>query len=81
MRKGEKVLLRALGGQALVRRFLEAGQRVAYVTDEDGLKALSTNKETNRIIGFPWEDVFVFRLGVADGSVVDWSVENLATRR
>lgn len=81
MRQGEKVLLRAFGGQALVRRFVEAGVRVAYVTDEVGFKALQAGRDTDRMIGFPWEDVFEFRAGLSDGAPVDWSTEKPATRQ
>ena len=81
MRQGKKVLLRAFGGLALVRRFWEAGERVAYVTDEVGLKALQAGEDTGRMIGFPWEDVFEFRVGLSDGAPVMWSMEKPATRR
>lgn len=81
MRQGDRVLLRAFGGQALVRRFWEAGVRVAYVTDEEGFKTLGTNEPTEHVIGFPWEDVFMFRPGLRDGCAVDWSAETPATRR
>ena len=80
MRQGDHVLLRAFGGQALVRRFWEAGERVAYVTDEDGFRALNANEPSDRLIGFPWEDVFEFRRGLTDGAAIDWSVEKSATR-
>ena len=80
MRQGEMVLLRAFGGEALVRRFVEAGERVAYVTDEEGFKALQSNEPTDRVIGFPWEDVFVVRAGLTEGMGVDWSTEKSATR-
>ena len=81
MRQGDRVLLRAFGGEALVRRFVEAGERVAYVTDEEGFKALRASEPTDRMIGFPWEDVFEFRAGLADGAIIDWSAEKSATRR
>lgn len=80
MRHGDRVLLRAFGGQALVRRFVEAGERVAYVTDDEGFAELQSSEPTERVIGFPWEDVFVFRAGVTDGATVDWSAEKSATR-
>jgi hypothetical protein len=81
MRQGDRVLIRAFGGQALVRRFWEAGARVVYVTDEEGFQAVSSGELTNRVIGFPWEDVFEFRSGLSDGTAVDWAAEKLATRR
>lgn len=75
------MLLRAFGGEALVRRFVEAGERVAYVTDEEGFKTLQSQEQTDRVIGFPWEDVFEYRPGLTDGCRVDWSAEKPATRR
>ncbi len=80
MQQGDKVLLRAWGDHALVRRFVEAGERVAYVTDEEGFKAISANEPSDRVIGFPWEDVFEFRAGLADGAAIEWSAEKSATR-
>lgn len=80
MTQGDRVLLRAFRGEALVRRFVEPGERVAYVTDEEGFKALNMGAPTERVIGFPWEDVFVFRPGIRDGADIDWSAEKPATR-
>ena len=74
------MLLRALGGLALVRWFVASGDRVAYVTDDLGLEAMERNEPTNRVIGFPWEDVFLCQPGMADGARVDWSSETPATR-
>jgi len=42
MKQGDRVLLRTFGGEALVRRFWESGERVAYVTDEEGISPLPT---------------------------------------
>jgi hypothetical protein len=69
----KQAILRAFGGQALVRWIVDEGSSVVYVTDADGAIALRRGGQPDRIIGFPKNDVFGFVDGVEDGSFPDWA--------
>lgn len=48
--RGETVIVRAFKGVPLARRVWDIGERVVYITNEEGLTP----------IGFPKEDVFIY---------------------
>jgi len=50
--KGELVIIRAFGGQPLLRRIWEIDNKVVYVTDDSKKDLIS--------LGFPREDVFKY---------------------
>lgn len=51
--KGELVILRAYGGQPLIRRIFETTDKAVFVTDD-------ARKDDLISIGFPREDVFKY---------------------
>ena len=57
--RGEKVILRAFGGQPLVRVVWEVLDSSVLITDESGLKSLAAACGAMPI-GFRFEDVFAF---------------------
>jgi hypothetical protein len=56
--KGDRVIVRAYGDVALVRRVWEADDRAVYVTDDATLAKLQAGLDAPFAIGFPREDVF-----------------------
>jgi hypothetical protein len=58
--KGASVLVRAFGGVPLARKVWGEGQRVIYITDDEGFKRLAAGRAIVSPVGFPKEDVFQF---------------------
>ena len=57
--QGEKVIVRAFGGEPLIRLIWEAGPEVVYICTEEGYKKLLA-REVWIPVGFPREDVFSY---------------------
>lgn len=62
--RGQKVVVRADGGIALVRRVWETDQNAVYVTDDAIFACLERGEEAPFPIGFPKTDVFRYEPGV-----------------
>lgn len=58
--RGEAVIVRAFKGVPLARKVWGIGERVIYLTDDEGLERLNTGHYTPVPLGFPKEDVFSF---------------------
>ena len=58
--RGENIIVRAFKDEPLARRVWGVGERVIYITDDEGLRRLSSGRSTPPPIGFPKEDVFKF---------------------
>ena len=58
--RGESIIVRAFGGAPLARKVWDVGERVVYITDEQGLKRLTSGRDAPPPLGFPKEDVFRF---------------------
>lgn len=58
--RGETVIVRAFKGVPLARRVWAVGERVVYITDDEGLKKLASGNSRLSPIGFPKEDVFQY---------------------
>ena len=56
--RGEIVIIRAFGGQPLIRRIWEIDNKVVYVTDDSRQNLIS--------LGFPREDVFKYDPKIAE---------------
>jgi hypothetical protein len=54
----DRVIVRADGNVALVRRVWQADARMVYVTDEPTIRKLEAGEDGPLAIGFPREDVF-----------------------
>ena len=54
----ERVIVRADGGVALVRRVWLADERAIYVTDDETIRRLEAGEDGPLAIGFPRDDVF-----------------------
>jgi hypothetical protein len=57
MERGDSVIVRVFGGEVVTRRFWAVGERLIYVTTDDGLRRLAEGDEDAPVIGFPPEDV------------------------
>lgn len=58
--RGEKVIVRTLGGRPVVGMIWEADESTVYVTDKANLHRLLVGEEAALPIGFPREDVFEY---------------------
>jgi hypothetical protein len=72
--RGEKVLVRAHGGKALVRRIWSVAHRTVYITNDEQLTLLLAGQEALWPLGFPREDVFNYDPAIAANlNSVNWS--------
>jgi hypothetical protein len=58
--RGQTVIARAFQGVPLARRVWDIGERVIYLTNDEGLEKLASGHSAPPPIGFPVEDVFRF---------------------
>ena len=63
--KGNRVIVRAYGGEPLVRRVWEVEPGVVYITDDVHLQRLLMGDETVPPAPFPQADVFKYRPKIA----------------
>jgi hypothetical protein len=56
--RGDKVIVRAYGGEALSRLVWDTNERVVYVVTKDTFEALQAGRSGPEPVGFPWGDVF-----------------------
>lgn len=73
--RGDIVIVRAHGGEQLIRRVWEVNGDVVYITNEEQLKRHEAGLPMLWPVGFPREDIFLFSSKADKGSKVDW--ENL----
>ena len=74
--KGQQVVVRAFGGEALIRRVWSADDVAVYITDDKQLGLLLAGKEAIQPIGIHRRDVFKFRsekVGELVSGTVAWS--------
>lgn len=62
--RGDRVVVRACGGEALIRRVWEAYGAAVVVTDDAGYRELQAGREAPMPIGVPTEDVFRYESGI-----------------
>jgi hypothetical protein len=70
--RGDIVIVRAHGGQPLVRRVWEVNGNVVYITNDEQLKRNESGLPMLWPVGFPSEDVFCFSPQIANRSKVEW---------
>jgi hypothetical protein len=70
--QGEKVIVRAFGGEPLIRLVWEAGPEVVYICTEEGYKKLMA-REKWIPLGFPQEDVFSYDPVLVDVLLEQWA--------
>ncbi len=74
--KGDRVIVRAFGDEALVRRVWQVNGQAVYVTDDLNFRRLEAGADAPFAIGFPREDVFRYDAGAAariGNSDWDWT--------
>ena len=71
--RGELVVVRAFGGQPLVRRVWAADASTVYICGEQEFQRRLSGDETVWPVGFPREDVFIY-----DPSLAALLTESLA---
>jgi hypothetical protein len=74
--RGDLVIVRAYGDEALVRRVWEENSNAVFITDDTNLKLLLSGSDALQPIGFPKEDVFKYDQMVANtikNNKCDWS--------
>lgn len=71
----QKVIVRSYGNLALIRYLIGKNDRVAHLTDNQGLSEFCAAGKTDRAIGFPLSDIFWWELNpaICDGDIPDWS--------
>jgi hypothetical protein len=62
--RGKTVIIKAFGGDLLVRKVWSVGQNVIYVTDEKNYTLLTNNKDAATPIGVPKDDVFEYHKNI-----------------
>lgn len=71
--RGQKVVVRAFGGKALVRRVWVADEDAVYVFDEQEFVLAVRGQQTLLPVGFPRKDVFEYEPGLEGHMAsVDW---------
>jgi hypothetical protein len=70
--RGEVVIVRAHGGQALVRRVWEVKGNVVYITNDEQLKRHESGLPMLWPVGFTSDDVFCFSPEIANRGNVEW---------
>lgn len=58
--RGQTVIVRAFRGVPLARKIWDVGERVIYLTNEEGLEKLTSGRSAPPPLGFPVEDIFRF---------------------
>ena len=58
--RGEQVVVRAYGDEALVRRVWDASQHAVFIVSEENFKLLSAGRPGLWPVGFPRRDVFPY---------------------
>lgn len=70
--RGTLVIVRAYGGQALVRRVWASDRRAVFVTTDELYDRLDRGLEAPEPMGFPATDVFEHD-GTTPSEPIDWS--------
>ena len=74
--RGDIVIVRSFGGEALVRRVWDIGGKVVYLIHETVYQRLMAGEEATSPTGFPADDVFEYVPGVAEraegGKRLNW---------
>lgn len=73
--KSQKIIVRDVRGRALIRFGLYSNVSVVYITDAQGVKELQGSNESDRVLGFPICDVFMYPQGseIQENTNIDWT--------
>lgn len=70
--RGQRVIVRAYGNNALIRRVWDVTSTTVYVVEENEYQKLCNGFKAYDPVGFPIEDVFKYSNEIESRQKLDW---------